>query len=99
MKYLNLFPGGRIREVYNRDSYWIVKCAVQNSRYRKKIILNRMDSVIDPGFVINGGRGYHTTRSQPPVFTLMAIDFYEKTFNKGFEEPVSEQWRKSTTSG
>ncbi|KAL7670239.1 hypothetical protein ACOME3_005178 [Neoechinorhynchus agilis] len=86
MKYPNLVPGGRFREVYYWDSYWTAKGALRCGMTDtvKDMILNMFDSVIKYGFVPNGGRVYYTTRSQPPVLTLMVDDYYEKTKDKEF---------------
>ncbi|KAL7667553.1 hypothetical protein ACOME3_010630 [Neoechinorhynchus agilis] len=86
MRYPNLVPGGRFREVYYWDSYWTAKGALRCGMTDtvKDMILSMFDSVIKYGLVPNGGRIYYTTRSQPPVLTLMVDDYYEKTKDKEF---------------
>jgi alpha,alpha-trehalase len=67
--------GGRFREVYYWDTYWIVKgllasdmplsarLSVENLLYMVKVV---------GGFVPNGNRVYYLNRSQPPMLTLSA---------------------------
>ncbi|KAL7673713.1 hypothetical protein ACOME3_008564 [Neoechinorhynchus agilis] len=86
MKYPNLVPGGRFREVYYWDSYWTAKGALRCGMTDtvKVMILNMFDNVMKYGFVPNGGRVYYTTRSQPPVLSLLIYDYYKRTKDKEF---------------
>ncbi|KAL7671094.1 hypothetical protein ACOME3_006005 [Neoechinorhynchus agilis] len=90
MKYLNIVPGGRFREPYYWDSYWTAKGALLCGLTFtvKLMILNMVESIRQYGFVPNGGRIYYTTRSQPPVLTLMVDDYYGYTGNLGFVKEI-----------
>ena len=66
-------PGGRFREPYYWDSYWIVEGLLVCDCYgaAKDMILNLLDYVEAFGFVPNGGRTYYLNRSQPPLLSDM----------------------------
>uniref|UniRef100_A0A8R1TJI9 Trehalase n=1 Tax=Onchocerca volvulus TaxID=6282 RepID=A0A8R1TJI9_ONCVO len=76
-----IVPGGRFREFYYWDAYWIVKglavCGLHNAI--KKMITNFVSVVDRYGFVPNGGRIYYLGRSQPPLLIPMAYEYYELT--------------------
>ena len=60
-------PGGRFREAYYWDSYWIVLglLAVGMRDTAGSLIENLLDAVRVYGFVPNGLRSYYLNRSQP----------------------------------
>ena len=68
-----IVPGGRFRENYYWDSYWIVKgLLLSDMNYTAAgIVDNFIDFVGRFGFVPNGGRVYYLTRSQPPLLSEM----------------------------
>ena len=72
-----IIPGGRFREYYYWDSYWILHgvltCGMYNTA--KGMIANYLDLVRRYGFVPNGGRIYYLNRSQPP-FLIQMVDLY-----------------------
>ena len=72
-------PGGRFREYYYWDSYWIVRglliCGMKDTV--KGMIDNFIHLVKTYGFVPNGGRIYYTNRSQPP-FLIPTVELYLK---------------------
>ena len=76
-----IVPGGRFREVYYWDSYWIIlgllNCNMLQSA--RKLVENQLFLVDKYGFVPNGSRTYYLHRSQPPVLTLMVYKVYEYT--------------------
>ena len=74
-------PGGRFREFYYWDTYWIVKALLlcDMSSTVKGIIENFLLMVSTYGLVPNGGRIYYTKRSQPPFLTLMMKEYLDKT--------------------
>uniref|UniRef100_A0A915HQV2 Trehalase n=1 Tax=Romanomermis culicivorax TaxID=13658 RepID=A0A915HQV2_ROMCU len=80
-----IVPGGRFREFYYWDSYWIMKGLLYSEMYStaKGIMRNFADLIQSGstrfGFVPNGGRVYYLLRSQPPLLTLMVYDFYLET--------------------
>ena len=72
-----IVPGGRFREYYYWDSYWVVNglliCGMKDTV--KGMIDNFVHLVRTYGFVPNGGRIYYTNRSQPP-FLIPIVDLY-----------------------
>ncbi|KAE9331327.1 Trehalase [Phytophthora fragariae] len=66
-------PGGRFRESYYWDSYWIIKgLLVSGLRQTARGVVNHLlEYVAEFGFVPNGGRIYYLTRSQPPMLSDM----------------------------
>lgn len=69
--------GGRFREPYYWDSFWIVEGLLRTQGSFTKIALNIIENFLDIineiGFMPNGARQYYMNRSQPPVraqFTL-----------------------------
>jgi alpha,alpha-trehalase len=78
--YPMIVPGGRFRESYYWDSYWIIRgllvCNMNVSSYY--IIQNLLDDVNNFGFVPNGGRIYYLDRSQPPLLSEMVLTYYRK---------------------
>ncbi|HLZ82329.1 MAG TPA: alpha,alpha-trehalase TreF [Caulobacteraceae bacterium] len=67
-------PGGRFREVYYWDSYFTMLGLVRDGRSDLAIGLadDFADLIARYGHVPNGARTYYLSRSQPPVFYLMA---------------------------
>ncbi|XP_076275803.1 trehalase-like isoform X2 [Rhynchophorus ferrugineus] len=76
-----IIPGGRFKEFYYWDSYWILKGLLLSDMKEtaKGIIDNFIYMVSTYGFVPNGGRIYYLNRSQPPVLTLMMKDYVQYT--------------------
>ena len=72
-----IIPGGRFREYYYWDSYWILHGVLTFGMYKtaKDMIFNYIDLVRRYGFVPNGGRIYYLNRSQPP-FLIQMVDLY-----------------------
>lgn len=72
-------PGGRYRELYYWDSFWIITGLLESELYSYawNLLQNFMDLIEAYGFLPNGGRKYYLNRSQPPVFTQM-VDAYVK---------------------
>ncbi|KAH7928748.1 glycoside hydrolase family 37 protein [Leucogyrophana mollusca] len=70
-------PGGRFREQYYWDSYWIIQGLIQSELYStvNATLQNFMDEIQDFGFIPNGGRIYYLDRSQPPLFVRMLSDY------------------------
>ncbi|GMT10413.1 hypothetical protein PFISCL1PPCAC_1710, partial [Pristionchus fissidentatus] len=79
-------PGGRFREFYYWDAYWIVKGLIASEMYTtvQKMIENLGSMIERYGFVPNGGRIYYLKRSQPPMFSAMVYEYYESTHDKAF---------------
>lgn len=76
-----IIPGGRFREYYYWDSYWIIDGLLVNemTETAKGMIENFLSLVDRFGFIPNGGRVYYLQRSQPPLLTAMADIYYKKT--------------------
>jgi len=72
-------PGGRFRESYYWDSYWIVQGLLASGMVdtARGVTQNLLDWVDSYGFVPNGGRIYYLTRSQPPVLSEMVRVLHE----------------------
>ena len=62
--------GGRFREQYYWDSFWIVEGLLESELYDivNATLHNFMDELELIGFIPNGGRIYYLNRSQPPLF-------------------------------
>ena len=77
--YPMIVPGGRFRESYYWDSWWIVRglliCDMpQTAEY---VMLNLLDDLNSFHFVPNGGRIYYLDRSQPPLLSEIVISIVE----------------------
>ncbi|KAG7389441.1 hypothetical protein PHYPSEUDO_010326 [Phytophthora pseudosyringae] len=66
-------PGGRFRESYYWDSYWIVQGLLVSGLHQtaRGVVNHLLEYVAEFGFVPNGGRVYYLTRSQPPMLSDM----------------------------
>uniref|UniRef100_A0A0M3I3U5 Trehalase n=1 Tax=Ascaris lumbricoides TaxID=6252 RepID=A0A0M3I3U5_ASCLU len=84
-----IIPGGRFREFYYWDSFWILKGLLFSEMYEtaKGVIRNLAYMVENHGFVPNGGRVYYLIRSQPPLLSPMLYEYYLAT---GDLEAVNE---------
>jgi len=75
--------GGRFREPYYWDSYWIVEGLLRTggafTEISKNIIENFLDFVDTIGFIPNGARIYYLDRSQPPLLTMMVKAYVDYT--------------------
>ncbi|XP_013200112.1 trehalase isoform X1 [Amyelois transitella] len=68
-----IVPGGRFREFYYWDSYWILKGLLLSEMRStaRGMVSNFLDIVERIGFIPNGGRIYYAMRSQPPLLIPM----------------------------
>ncbi|KAK4231814.1 glycoside hydrolase [Podospora fimiseda] len=75
--------GGRFREPYYWDSYWIIEGLLRTggafTQISKNIVENFLDFVETIGFVPNGARIYYLNRSQPPLLSQMVRAYVEYT--------------------
>lgn len=80
-----IVPGGRFREFYYWDSYWIQIGLLKSEMYDtvEGMILNFASMVEHLGYIPNGGRLYYE-RSQPPFFIPMVKNYHEATGNDEF---------------
>ncbi len=76
-----IVPGGRFREFYYWDSYWIVQgLLISGMNHTVKGMLENFLQVVDTiGLVPNGGRIYYEQRSQPPLLIAMMERFVNAT--------------------
>lgn len=76
-----IVPGGRFREFYYWDSYWIIKgLLVSGMTSTVKGMLQNFGSMVQRfGFVPNGGRIYYLGRSQPPLYISMVEEYFDAT--------------------
>ncbi|CAG9863925.1 unnamed protein product [Phyllotreta striolata] len=79
-----IIPGGRFKEIYYWDTYWIIKgLIVSEMTDTVRGILENFLSLIDRfGFIPNGSRVYYLNRSQPPLLALMIGLYVDATNNK-----------------
>lgn len=74
-----IVPGGRFRESYYWDTYWILRGLLVSGMTHTSwgIISNLITDVENFGFVPNGGRIYYLDRSQPPLLNEMVCAYVE----------------------
>ncbi|OLQ08415.1 Trehalase [Symbiodinium microadriaticum] len=80
-RFASVVPGGRFRETYYWDTYWIVRGLLLSGMNdtAKGVVENLLDYVRQFGFVPNGGRVYYLDRSQPPMLGEMVQAVLEVT--------------------
>lgn len=87
-----VIPGGRFRELYYWDTYWIVNglllCDMKSTA--RGVIDNIISLVKLVGFMPNGGRVYYLQRTQPPMLILMASSYYKATNDFGYIKSIIE---------
>ncbi|KAF8600265.1 trehalase [Ceratobasidium sp. AG-I] len=100
-------PGGRFREQYYWDSYWILLGLLESQLYdiANSTLQNFMDELETIGFIPNGGRIYYLNRSQPPVFIHMLAAYVNRTKDTGILDraiPLAEKelawWNTNRTT-
>ena len=76
-----IIPGGRFREIYYWDSYWIIKGLLLSEMIEtaRGMIENFFHIVDIYGHIPNGGRIYYIMRSHPPLLLPMVQAYYEHT--------------------
>nr|AYO46921.1 trehalase-2 [Heortia vitessoides] len=81
-----IVPGGRFREFYYWDSYWIIKGLLLSEMRltAKGMVSNFLDIVERIGFIPNGGRIYYSMRSQPPLLIPMMKLVMDDTLDVNF---------------
>ncbi|KAK5639249.1 hypothetical protein RI129_011741 [Pyrocoelia pectoralis] len=75
-----IVPGGRFREFYYWDSYWIIQGLLLSEMYHtaKGMLDNFLYITKTYGHIPNGGRIYYLARSQPPLL-IPAVKLYVDT--------------------
>ncbi|XP_018408353.1 PREDICTED: trehalase [Nanorana parkeri] len=81
-----IVPGGRFREFYYWDSYWVINGLLlsEMTQTARGMIENFLDIVQRYGMIPNGGRIYYLCRSQPPFLTLMMDSYLASEKNLTF---------------
>lgn len=76
-----IVPGGRFREFYYWDSYWIIKgLLLSEMTDTARGMLDNFLYIVDKyGFIPNGGRIYYLKRSQPPLLIPSVKIYYDHT--------------------
>lgn len=76
-----IVPGGRFREFYYWDSYWIVQgLLLSEMTHTVKGMLENFLYIVDKiGHIPNGGRVYYLERSQPPLLIPMIKSYMDYT--------------------
>ncbi|OAD65410.1 glycoside hydrolase family 37 protein [Phycomyces blakesleeanus NRRL 1555(-)] len=79
-------PGGRFREFYYWDSFFVIKGLLLSNQNElaKGMIENFLDFIQEYGFIPNGARIYYLNRSQPPFLVEMVRAYYETTGDDSF---------------
>eukprot|EP00866_Antonospora_locustae_P000440 jgi/Antlo1/440/1770 len=77
-RYPFFVPGGRFREFYYWDTYWIIQGLKVCNMYESvaNIIKNFIDMIKEYGYIPNGCRKYYQYRTQPPYFAMMLMELY-----------------------
>ncbi|KAF5315219.1 hypothetical protein D9619_007257 [Psilocybe cf. subviscida] len=89
-------PGGRFREIYYWDSFWIVEGLIESELFTvvNDTLQNFMDQLDQFGFIPNGGRIYYLNRSQPPLFIQMLARYVDASGDKSILQralPLAEK--------
>lgn len=74
-----IVPGGRFREFYYWDSFWIIEGLLLSEMHNtvQKMLMNFLYLVETYGYIPNGGRLYLLERSQPPMLIPMMNLYWE----------------------
>lgn len=83
-----IIPGGRFREIYYWDSYWIIEGLLLSEMdvTAKEMIENLLYLVKQYGYVPNGSRKYYIGRSQIPFLISTMNMYYSYTNDFDFIE-------------
>lgn len=76
-----IIPGGRFKEIYYWDSYWIIEGLLISGMQEtaKGMIENLIELLVKFGHIPNGSRWYYQERSQPPMLTAMVAIYFQYT--------------------
>jgi len=77
-------PGGRFKEMYGWDSYFIQLGLLKDKQVgtAKDMTDNLLYEINNYGTILNANRSYYLTRSQPPFITEMVLNVYKQTHDK-----------------
>ncbi|KAJ8927243.1 hypothetical protein NQ314_020323 [Rhamnusium bicolor] len=81
-----IVPGGRFREFYYWDSYWIVQGLLLSEMHGtvRGVLENFLYIIETYGHIPNGGRIYYLARSHPPLLIPMVKLYLDFTDDKNF---------------
>jgi len=90
LPYPVMVPGGRFREIYYWDCFWIIRGLIQSEMLAtaKGLLLNFAHLISQFGMIPNGGRCYYVNRSQPPLFIQMVKEYEKATGDKEFVKSI-----------
>lgn len=76
-----IIPGGRFKEIYYWDTYWIVRgLLISNmTETARGVIENLLHLANTYGYIPNGSRIYYLGRSQPPLLAAMVATYFSFT--------------------
>jgi alpha,alpha-trehalase len=99
-----IVPGGRFKEMYGWDSYFILEGLLRSGHIQlaKDITDNQLYEIQHYGKVLNANRSYYINRSQPPFISEMVLAVYSKTKDKNWlrhASPLIEKQYHYWTSG
>jgi len=79
-------PGGRFKEMYGWDSYFIQLGLLKDGHLKtaKDMTDNLLYEINNYGTILNANRSYFINRSQPPFITQMVLNVYNKTGDKAW---------------
>lgn len=91
-----MFIGGRFKEIYYWDTFWIVHgLLISGMNVTAEGMVDNLLSLVNRyGYVPNGTRVYYLNRSQPPLLVLMVALYVRITRNLDFLEkslPILEK--------
>lgn len=80
LRYPFFVAGGRFRECYYWDSYWIIKGLLASDMPRSalSVVKNMLDLVDRIGFMPNANRVYYLNRSQPPFLAVAVSEIFKR---------------------
>lgn len=80
LPYPFVVPGGRFRELYYWDSFWILEgLYVSEMCETAKFVVENLAWLVSKfGFIPNGSRKYYLNRSQPPLFAQICQRFLQE---------------------
>jgi alpha,alpha-trehalase len=83
-------PGGKFNEMYGWDCYFIQLGLIrdQEMTLSRNLVDLQAYQIEHYGMVLNANRTYYLTRSQPPLFTPMIRNQYERTEDREWLESV-----------
>lgn len=104
-----IIPGGRFREYYYWDTYWILEGLLVSKMFTtaSNVVKNFIAIIEEYGYIPNGTRKYYLYRSEPPYFMLMLLKlldiedgkYNDLVLNEGLKAGIKEHnwWMKNRT--